>query len=238
MSKYTKDLLMPLVKNSFSMSEVLSKLELKVSGGNHSHIKRLVQKYDIDINHFLKGGAISGKNQGKRRSKAAFINEVLNLSGGKVTSHGIKLKLYEFNLKEEICEACGVTNIWNGYKLSLHLDHINGEHSDNRLENLRILCPNCHSQTSTYAGKGKKSKVSKQTKKIKCLECNNLISTKAIRCKSCAGQIRQARSRAFTLPTKNELIKLLHENNFTKVGKIFGVSDNAVRKWAKSYGIL
>ena len=71
-------------------------------------------------------------------------------------SHSIKLKLFEFLLKARECEECWQGPIWNDNELRFHLDHENGNHRDNRLENLKILCPNCHSQTPTYAAKKRK----------------------------------------------------------------------------------
>lgn len=68
----------------------------------------------------------------------------------------LKKRLIDENLLENKCSECGISGEWNGKELTLQLDHINGINNDNSLENLRILCPNCHSQTNTYAGKNKK----------------------------------------------------------------------------------
>ena len=249
MSKYTKELLEPLVKQSISMRGVLRKLGLKTSGGNNSFIKKKIINYEISINHFLGQGHMKGKVPKNKRTKVEFIKDILKKEGKVGQSHKIKLKLYKFNLKEEKCEICNLENQWNGELISLHLDHINGINNDNRIENLRILCPNCHSQTKTYAGKKlrkhTKVKIKKATKvkikkftpvKIKkCLECNKLINIKSTRCKSCQITKRNAEKRDFILPTKEELYKFLKDSNFLRVGKKYGVSDNAVRKWCKKY---
>lgn len=107
-------------------------------------------------------------------------------------------------------------------KITLQLDHINGINNDNRVENLRFLCPNCHSQTSTYTGKNtKKNKVNK------CVDCGKIITRSSTRCRSCSKKLQPNKK-----PNKDILEKTLLENkyNFSKVGRIFGVSDNAVRK--------
>ena len=71
------------------------------------------------------------------------------------TRASVRKAILEQNLIEYKCSVCGLQDEWNGSKISLHLDHINGENGDHRLENLRFLCPNCHSQTQTYVGKNK-----------------------------------------------------------------------------------
>jgi hypothetical protein len=119
----------------------------------------------------------------------------------------LKERIIRDNLIPYICSECGVGKEYNGKLLSLQLDHINGKNNDNRLLNLRFLCPNCHSQTETFSGK--------QAKKIK---------------------QRKPRPRKFD-PAKEELAALVSQMPMTKVGAYFGVSDNAIRKRCKLLGI-
>jgi hypothetical protein len=100
-------------------------------------------------------GCFKANQAGKGMKKHGFGYSTTDILDGKYpqyNSYKLKLKLYKEGIKENRCEICGI-NEWQGKKISLHLDHINGNNSDHRLENLRILCPNCHSQTPTYSQK-------------------------------------------------------------------------------------
>lgn len=97
----------------------------------------------------------SGKGSKKNKAVRITTDDILN---GKVPHYqrrGIKTRLVKEGYKKYQCEMCGVSE-WMGIKIGLELDHINGDCYDHRLENLRILCPNCHATTSTYRGKNKK----------------------------------------------------------------------------------
>jgi len=88
-----------------------------------------------------------------RENKAADLSVYLTSDRPQTARSHLKRKLIEQKLLVEVCAICGIQPFWNSQKLVLHLDHINGSPKDNRLENLRLICPNCHSQTETYAGK-------------------------------------------------------------------------------------
>ncbi len=149
--RYNKDILEPIVKKSYSISEVLRNLNLKQCGGNHTHISGIIKKYGIDTEHFLGQKWNRGKISYNKFTIEKFVENVLILNGSGWQSHKIKLKLFEFGIKERNCEKCGQNEIWYNNKLSLQLHHINGDRKDNRLINLQVLCPNCHSQTTTFS---------------------------------------------------------------------------------------
>ena len=111
----------------------------------------------------------------------------------------------------------------------LQLDHINGNHNDNRLENLRIVCPNCHTQTDTFGSKIKREK-------NKCVDCGVEISLKSKRCRKC-GSIYNKNNFTKRPVTKDELLKLIKTKSFVEIGKMYNVSDNAVRKWCQRCGL-
>lgn len=131
---------------------------------------------------------------------------------------------------QNVCAECGISGDWNGKPLTLQLDHINGKHSDNRIENLRILCPNCHSQTSTWG-----MKVEKVIRL--CSKCQNPIHRKNISgvCRNCILRINQDPHRKVeNRPDCDTLKFLIERDNLSGVGRSYGVSGNAVKKWLKS----
>jgi hypothetical protein len=121
---------------------------------------------------------------------------------------------------------------WNDQKLSLHLDHINGINNDNRLENLRFLCPNCHSLTDNYCGKNRKSKMI--TIEHKCVDCSEVIHRMSTRCKKCNILNKKQLTKIEWLPTK-QLIDLVKEMGYTQAGKQLGVSGNGIKKRIRNY---
>lgn len=166
-NKYNKENLENIIKNSNTYKECLIKLDRPTSGDNYNFLKKKIKKYNLDISHF-KSHSEQIKEQQKQKpfAKKYTLEETFCLeSNHKIIGNDLKKILYKNNLKQPICEECGQDENWRGKKLSLHLDHINGINNDNRLENLRILCPNCHAITNTYGGKNKKSFKNKQLKK-------------------------------------------------------------------------
>ena len=150
--KYTEEQFIEAVKTSSSVRQVLSKLGLKEAGGNYSIAKNRIKMLDLDTSHFTGKGWSRGKDLGPRKS----VSDLL-VSDAKYPyqSHKLKLRLIKEGLKTHKCEECGITE-WRGHPTPIELDHINGDNRDNRLENLRLLCPNCHAQTDNYRGKNKK----------------------------------------------------------------------------------
>ena len=148
---YSETELREAVKSSGGIRQVLNKLGLKEAGGNYETTKRRIQFYGIDTSHFH--GKVWNKGQiiGPKNPIETYLKE-----NKVVQSNNLKKRLLKENIKQYKCECCGITE-WMGQPTPLELDHINGVKTDNRLENLRLLCPNCHAQTSTYRGKNKKS---------------------------------------------------------------------------------
>ena len=156
-----------------------------------------------------------------------------------IQSHKLKEKLIRDGLKRDCCEKCGISE-WFGIKLPLELHHKDGNHHNNQLENLEILCPNCHSiqEGNSGANIGKYSEDIKasQREKNKCVDCGVEISYNATRCKSCA-QKEKNKEKTSNRPNREELKKLIRTLPFSQIGKLFGVSDNAIRKWCDTYNL-
>lgn len=144
--KYTKEILETLVKNSNNLTEVIEKLGLVPRGRNFDTLKNYIKVFNLDASHF---------NKNIKRLGLRFTRDIdfYLKEGSKIGSSKLKDKLYHTGLKERICELCGQNEEWRGFKISLILDHKNGNYRDNRLENLRIVCPNCNATLSTHCGK-------------------------------------------------------------------------------------
>lgn len=141
------------VKHNFSMRQVLLKLGLVEAGGNYQHVQRIIRELNLDTSHFLgKGWA---KNQRFSFRKKISFREIM-VKNSSYQSHKLKERLFIEGIKQKACELCG----WNlkslDGRIPLELDHINGVHTDQRLSNLRILCPNCHALQLTHRGRNKK----------------------------------------------------------------------------------
>lgn len=148
MKTWTNEQLIDAVKNSKTIMEVSRKLNLKNLGANSKTIKKYILKLNIDTSHFY---SREEQLEIARQNIKSFSNEEMFCENFIDRKH-VKKRIIKENLIEYKCQECKICE-WNGKELSLHLDHINGINNDNRLENLRFLCPNCHSLTETYCGK-------------------------------------------------------------------------------------
>lgn len=156
-TKYTKELLQEAVSKSSSWATLLTYLGRKQSGGMHRLITAWVKHYSIDTSHFTGQGWNKGLNKNTSQSvlsgsiKITIPDEKVFCKDSTYASSKLYKRLLKLGYKDE-CSTCHISS-WTGRKLRLHVDHINGEHSDNRLDNLRLLCPNCHSLTETFGSR-------------------------------------------------------------------------------------
>ena len=147
------DQLKNAVKDSFSYRQVLKKLGLREAGGNYEQVKKYIKEYKLNVSHF-KGMAW---NKGlKGIGKPRIPLELILVKNSSFQSFKLKKRLFAAGLKPQYCENCGWAERTKDGYLPLELDHINGDRHDNRLENLRILCPNCHSLTAHHRGRLRK----------------------------------------------------------------------------------
>lgn len=137
------------VKNSLSIAQVCKYLNIKPVGGNYKTVHQMIEKYGLDTSHFTgKGWNVGNRYHSFGRS---FKLEDILKENSTYQSFKLKLKLFESGIKERRCECCKF-DTWNNLAIPLELHHKNGNNTDNRLENLQILCPNCHAQTKNYRG--------------------------------------------------------------------------------------
>lgn len=219
--QFTKEEMEEIVKSSFTVKECLEKMKRSTIGGNYRTFYRYKDLYGLDTSHF---------NPEIRKIKSA--KEYFNKKGTYIKSSLLLEKLIKEGLKERKCEECGLSE-WRGKEIKLQLHHVDGNHFNNDITNLKILCPNCHSQTENYCGRNRI--VKKDNTEFYCSNCGKKLYRKA-KSGLCADCIKVA-ERKVARPSKEDLYHLLCENSFTAVGKIFNVSDNAVKKWCKHYGI-
>jgi len=241
-SKYTKEILEPIVRESKSYREVLIALGLKVAGGNHSHLKRIIDSLGLSTEHFYGSSWNVGRVFEKSRKSPDEYLRYYDRNKS-VNTHKIKTLLIRDGIKKHICEECGL-EIWNDEPIPIELHHINGDRWNNLLENLLILCPNCHAQASNNSGTKNKKKKEDKLKPVQiekeCTVCKNtfLVPKNRKNQKCCSYDCSSIARRSVERPAKKELSELIKNNTWTSIGKMFSVSDNAVRKWAKIYGLI
>ncbi len=149
MPRYSEKEARAAVAVSLSYSEVLRRLGMRPAGGNHALLRKWVDEiWKIPTDHFDPGAA-ANKNLHK---SAKPLAEIL-IKGSSYSRGKIKQRLFEAGLKRRVCEMCGQGETWRGRRMSLILDHINGVPDDNRLDNLRIVCPNCAATLDTHCGR-------------------------------------------------------------------------------------
>lgn len=291
MTEERKKFYIECIKNSTSFAEVCRKANIGLTNGNYTTLKNLVYNENIDITHFKR------QNNQIRASKID-INDVFTNKRA-INSFRLKNLLLKYRYKEHKCEnpECGLTE-WHGKPIPLELHHINGNPNDNRLENLQLLCPNCHSQTDNYCAKNIKGNTRNYSERY-CKVCGNklephqklycstdcenkrkekehisikdsvyqIINSKHITsirdvakklkisrdrikhsliyCK-CYDEVlsilkenrekyKSVRNKIYI--SKEELIDLMSKYSFLQIGRIYNVTDTAIRKWCKKYNL-
>lgn len=208
-----------LVNRYNSYTDILKEFGfLAATGGPHRTLKQRIKEENIDCSHIL------SSNKGRKFPSKAFPLEEVMIKNSTYSRCSLKKRLLRDKILENKCSNCGMLPFWDNQKLVMILDHKNGINNDHRLENLRLLCPNCNSQTPTFAGRSCK-------KRYNCKECGVKITKGSKRgiCHKCSS----LKQRKVNRPSKQQLLKEVEETNYCVVGRRYGVSDNAVRKWIR-----
>jgi hypothetical protein len=214
MIEYNENKLRQIVAECNTYRDVLHKFERNESGASYKTLHRRLNEWKIDTSHFLNRSELMIANQGiySRKSNEEIFN--INDVGRKT----IKDRIIAENLIEYKCKFCGQDENWHGKKISLILDHINGVNNDNHLENLRFLCPNCNATLETHC-KGASALSPKP------------IKVKKIRISPPRLSQRKVKER----PSLDELNGMLKTMSYRAIGKKYGVSDTAIRRWINLY---
>ena len=241
--KFSKEELEEIVRNSFSYAEVLSKIGYSTTGGNnHLTLKKRLKHFNISTEHFS-----------IVQVRRDITEEEIFCENSKISQNKLRKTFKEKEFVPYKCSICGQEPFWNGKPLVLTLDHKNGKNKDNRIKNLRWVCPNCDRQLDTYGAKNQKKlqkeiilhpgnynhnlikNTKKEAQKGYCINCGRKITQQAERCVECSILARRKTKR----PSKEKIEEQLKNNsgNFSKIASFYNVTDNTVRKWCKGYGL-
>ena len=219
--------LINFVKNAQCLADVIDALGL-VRGGSYKSIKAHIERLAIDTSHFISNTELAKRARTfiKIRSK-----EELFIENGEYSDYKrVKEIIIRESLLDYKCALCGIIE-WTSKKLNLQLDHINGNKRDNRLENLRFLCPNCHSLTDNFCGKNRKTEKNQKTNT--CIDCGKIIGKGSTWCVVCKKKNAPTK---IIWPDLQIVVDMTEKYGFVETGRRLGVSDNAVRKHIKNMG--
>lgn len=222
--QYSKEELINFVKNNTSFCEILNNMGYaRKESYSINRLKAKLDLLEIDYSH-LKGNN-NHSSSSKRTEEEVFCENSL-VAQKTLVNH------YKNKIKPNFCSICGQNDEWNNKKLVLILDHINGICNDNRIENLRWVCPNCNSQLNTTGGANKQSK---------CIDCSKVIQKGTLRCEDCnkkwLEKINYNNDYCNGIPERNKLKKMIRENTFSKIYSIFGIQHQRLRTWNKNYNL-
>ncbi len=208
-------------------------------------LKKYAEIWGISTDHF-DAEATRIANLKKKRTP---LSEIL-VERSTYSRNHLKRRLYEVGLKKPECEVCGQGEVWNGFSIGMVLDHINGVRDDNRIENLRIVCPNCAATLDTHCGR--RNRIERAARH--CLRCETTFVPAYASQRYCSracgarwdrsalGRGRRGSAgvpcpdaRKVERPPYEQLLEEIEETSYLAVGRKYGVSDNAVRKWVRFY---
>jgi hypothetical protein len=238
--RFTEKELRRAIAASKSWTESLRRLGYCPTGGNPATVKKYAARWGISTEHFDPYAGVMDRIRKPRKPLEEVLVENSTYSRG-----ALKHRLFAEGIKEARCELCGQEEIWRGKPMGLILDHVNGVRNDNRLENLRIVCPNCAATLDTHCGRANAGAPPLRN----CLRCGALFRAGHRKQKFCSRPcgIRRTRgvgttegilrpeTRKVERPPYEQLLEEVEATSYLAVGRKYGVSDNAVRKWVAWY---
>jgi HNH endonuclease len=232
---YTESEARDAIAESLSYAETLRRLGLCATGGNWRTLRMWTERWSIPTEHFDPNAS----NAAAARQRARPLEEIL-VQGSTYSRGSLKRRLWASGLKPRQCELCGQGELWHGSPMGLILDHANGQRDDNRLENLRIVCPNCAATLDTHCGRKNRQEPERICERCDApfrpnrpqqRYCSQACGTRAPRPK---GQ-PNFRLRRVERPPYDQLMREIAATSYLAVGRRYGVSDNAIRKWVRQY---
>jgi hypothetical protein len=225
------------VAESMSFAEALRKLGMRPAGGNHLTLKKYVALWRIPTDHF---DPLLAQRQALGRRVIKPLEEIL-VADSTYSRGSLKKRLYAAGLKKRACELCGQPELWRGRRMALILDHVNGIATDNRLENLRIVCPNCAATFDTHCGRN--LRLISERMCDACQKAYRPSNGDQRFCSKFCGihherphlRVPRPETRKVPRPTYEQLKADLAHMSWVAVARKYGVSDNAVRKWMRWY---
>ena len=221
--KYSKEELEQIILQSNNFADLCRKLGYKSdSTKTREVIQKRIDNFNISIEHFT-------QPLKKERSE-----ENIFIENSDVCQSTLRRWYKKGEYTPYKCSICGQEPIWQGKELTLILDHINGKNKDDRLENLRWVCPNCNQQLDTTGAKNPQRKII--AKKYYCIDCGIEISKGSTRCISCFNK-SQIIPLSKMCVTREKLKDLIRTKSFCEIGRMFNVTDNSIRKWCDKYNL-